>query len=225
MSSATVRLDALEDWQERLAVAALCTLPGVLVRMGGDMLPAPLRLVAYGAAVAAAAFMLAWACEAAQVDLAHGLVVAAVAFVAILPEYVVEAHFAWTGHADLVTANLTGAIRLLLGFGVAMPAVLALLPARWRPGPVGPLRLAAPHRIELAILGLGAAWALRPVVRGELTLLDAAVLLSFYALYLRRVSRMDDTAPDPSGVAAHLAALPERPRHRWVGALGRTRRW
>src|SRR3954469_23761433 len=134
-------LAGLEPWQQKLAGAAACTLPGLLIRLTGGTVPAPVQLVAYGAAVVAAAFMLAWACEAAQMDVANGLVVAAVAFVAILPEYVVEVHFAFSGHAEFVTANLPGASRLLLGFGVALPAAVALLPQRWRPRHVGPLEL------------------------------------------------------------------------------------
>jgi cation:H+ antiporter len=217
--TAPSRFTALAPWQQRLAATALCTLPGVLVRMGGGAVPPPVQLVAYGAAVGAAAFMLAWACEAAQVDFAHGLVVAAVAFVAILPEYVVEAHFAFTGQADYVTANLTGAIRLLLGFCVAMPAVLALLPDRWRPKHVGPLTLAPPHRVELATLGFGALWALLPVIRGELTLLDGVVLISVYGFYLRRVSSAGGEEPTLVGVSASLADLPSAQRRRWVRVL------
>ena len=43
-------------------------MPGVLVRLTGGVAPPPMQVVAYGAAVVAAAFMLAWACEAAQID-------------------------------------------------------------------------------------------------------------------------------------------------------------
>ena len=57
-------------------VTAACTAPGVLVRLSGGDGPYPAQLFAYGGAVVAAAFLLAWACEAAQVEVAHGLVVA-----------------------------------------------------------------------------------------------------------------------------------------------------
>jgi len=206
-------------WQQRIALTALCTVPGLWLRLGAGEAPPPLRMLTCGAAVVAAAFLLAWACEAAQEDIAHGLVLAIVAFVAILPEYVVEAHFAFIGHAEYVTANLTGAIRLLLGFCVAMPAVLALLPDRWRPLRPGPLRLAPAHRLELAVLALGALWSLRPVIRGELTLLDGAVLIGVYGLYLRRVSSVAVESAPPIGVAAHLAALPAHTRRRWTALL------
>jgi cation:H+ antiporter len=206
-------------WQRTLAGAAACTIPGLVVRFGGGTAPYPLQVIAYGAAVVAAAFILAWACEAAQVDVAHGLVVAVVAFVAILPEYIVEVHFALIGHAEFVTANLTGASRLLLGVAVALPAVVALLPPQWRPVQSGALELPAAHRIELAIVAVGAVWSLRGVFEGRLTALDSAVLIGLYVLYLRRVASDGGEGPPPMGVAAQLAELPRDQRRKWVGGL------
>jgi cation:H+ antiporter len=206
-------------WQQRLAGTAAGTAPGMLVRLSGGVVPYPIQVLAYGAAVVSAAFILAWACEAAQADVARGAVVAAVAFVAILPEYIVEVHFAFTGRADFVTANLTGASRLLLGVCVALPAALALLPRRWRRTAFGPIPLVPAQRVELAILGLAALWALRGAVRGGLTMLDAVVLIALYALYLRRSAASEGEAPEPLGVAADLAALPAAERRRWVRGL------
>ena len=209
----------MSEWQRRLAATAAVTAPGLLVRLSGGVAPYPLQLVAYGAAVVAAAFLLAWACEAAQVDIGRGIVVAAVAFVAILPEYIVEVHFAFTGQAAYVTANLTGASRLLLGVCVALPAAVALLPRRWRPENVGPVALAEPQRVELAILALASLWALRGVVTGRFTLLDTAVLVGLYALYLTRAAAFSDAGPEPVGVAAQISALPKPERRRWAGGL------
>jgi cation:H+ antiporter len=213
-------LSELPDWQRKIALAVAATLPGLLVRTVGGAAP-PVQAALYGAAVVAAAFILAWACEAAQVDIAHGLVVAVVAFVGILPEYVVEMHFAFTGRADYVTANLTGASRLLLGFCVSMPALAALLPRNRRPQRLSELRLAPQHRVELAILGLAAIWSLHIVVKGGLTLLDSLVLIALYALYLRLVANAEGDEAPLVGVPAELAKLPVPERRRWVrGLLG-----
>jgi cation:H+ antiporter len=207
-------------WREKLAVAAGATVPGLLVRVSGGHIPYPVQLLAYGTAVVAAAFLLAWACEAAQADVAHGVVVVAVAFVAILPEYVVEVHFAFVGRTEYVTANLTGASRLLLGVCVALPAAVALLPRRWRPGNrVQRVVLAPAQRVELAILATASLWAGRGFVLGRFGLLDSAVLIGLYALYLRRVSAAGGESPPPIGLAEDLAALPKRQRQRWVGGL------
>lgn len=209
----------LPPLHRRIATVAACTLPGLLVRFSGGVTPYPLQVIAYGAAVIAAAFMLAWATEAAQVDIGHGIVIAVVAFVAILPEYVVELHYAFTGQAEYVTANLTGACRLLIGCAVALPAVIALLRGRWSVAPIGPLSLASPHRLELALLGLASLWTVRAIARGKLTLLDAAVLIGLYVLYLRRVAAIGEDGPPPMGVAAQIEALPAAERKRWAGGL------
>lgn len=209
----------LAPWQLRVGATAACTLPGLFVRLSGGVPSYPIQFLAYGAAVVAAAFLLAWACEAAQVDVGHGIVVAAVAFVAILPEYIVELHFAFTGHAEYVTANLTGASRLLVGFCVAMPAALALLPERWRPPRMTRIDLAPAQRLDLAILALGAVWALRSVVTGHLTLLDSAVLVALYVFFLHGAAAAGGDAPEPMGVAAELAELPRGARRRWAGGL------
>jgi cation:H+ antiporter len=202
------------DWQRTLATAAGCSVPGVLVRLNGAA-PVGVQLIAYGAAVIAASFMLAWACEAAQVDIAHGLVVAAVAFVAILPEYLVELHFAFTGQAQYVAANLTGASRLLLGCAVALPAALALLPRRR----IGRIELPAPQRLELVVLLAGALWSMRGVLSGRMTLVDSVVLIGLYGVYLRQTLHSGGESPEPEGVAAALAALPRAQRRRWAAWL------
>jgi cation:H+ antiporter len=209
----------LAPWQQRVGATAACTLPGLFMRFTGGIPPYPIQLLAYGAAVVAADFLLAWACEAAQVDIARGVVVAAVAFVAILPEYIVELNFAFRGHAEYVTANLTGASRLLIGFCVAMPAALALLPLRWRPPPLKRIELEAAQRLDLAILGAAALWALHGVLAGKLTLLDSVVLISLYVFFLRRAGDAGSEGPEPMGVAAELAELPRARRRRWVAGL------
>jgi hypothetical protein len=65
---------------------------------------------------------------AAEIDVPPGIAVAGVAFVAVLPEFVIEVYFAFSGHVDYVTASLTGSTRLLLSFAVGMPAVASLKP-------------------------------------------------------------------------------------------------
>src|SRR5438093_356248 len=71
------------------------------------------------------AFLVAWGAEAAQFLISQGLALAILAWVQTLPEFAVEAVIAWEAggnppRAHLAIANLTGAIRLLLGLGWPM---------------------------------------------------------------------------------------------------------
>src|SRR5438105_14820539 len=71
------------------------------------------------------AFAIAWGAEAAQFLISQGLALAILAWLQTLPEFAVEAVIAWDAGRDperahLAIANLTGAIRLLLGLGWPM---------------------------------------------------------------------------------------------------------
>src|SRR6187402_2038825 len=66
------------------------------------------------------AFVIAWGAEAAQFLISQGLALAILAWLQTLPEFAVEAVIAWNAgrnpeRSHLAIANLTGAIRLLLG--------------------------------------------------------------------------------------------------------------
>ena len=92
-------------------------------------------LVIYGAAVVAASFLLAWAAEAAQIDVSGGLAIALLALIAVLPEYAVDLYYAYvSGHVPEYTqyaaANMTGSNRLLMGLG--WPVVVLVESVPWR---------------------------------------------------------------------------------------------
>src|SRR2546421_6210865 len=89
------------------ALAALWTFPSMLV----------------------SAFLVAWGAEAAQFLISQGLALAILAWLQTLPEFAVEAVIAWEAGRDpqrghLALANLTGAIRPLLGLRLAVIYVL-----------------------------------------------------------------------------------------------------
>ena len=79
-----------------------------------------------GAAIFGAAFLLSWATEVAQLDVPRALALSALALVAVFPEYAVDVYFAWQAgknptYTAYATANMTGANRLLIGVGWAVP--------------------------------------------------------------------------------------------------------
>jgi cation:H+ antiporter len=209
-------LSALPMWQARLALMAACTLPGILARVGGAHVPPPLGMALFGGAVMAAAFMLGSAAEAAEIDAPPGIAVAGVALVAVLPEYVIEIYFAFTGHVEFVTASLTGSTRLLLSVAVGMPALVLLLRGARGRTRLPTVELAPDKRVDLAIIAAASLYAPVIVLRGHLAWPDAIVLIGLYAVYLHRVSTGEPEPPHLVGIAAELGELSRRQRRRWV---------
>src|SRR4029079_2202991 len=114
-----------------LGIATAFIIPALLLRFSGIQATPVLTLIIYGAAVIGASFLLAWAAEAAQIDVSGGLAIAVLALIAVLPEYAVDLYYAYTaGHdptyVQYAAANMTGSNRLLLGFGWPLVVLVAL---------------------------------------------------------------------------------------------------
>src|SRR2546427_2798155 len=101
------------------------------------------------------AFLVAWGAEAAQFLISQGLALAILAWLQTLPESAVEAVIAWDAGRDperahLAIANLTGAIRLLLGLGWPMVYVVFVAAGRkTRSGRPRAIRLEPEHAVEI----------------------------------------------------------------------------
>lgn len=202
-----------------LALPTLLVLPAVLVRVTGTHPVAPVALLVFGAAVVAASFVLAWAAEAAEVDISGGLAVALLAVIAVLPEYAVDLFFAFRAGSDptyvqYAAANMTGSNRLLLGLGWSMVVLVSVWVASRRSGrPVREVVLEARHRLEVGFLAVLALVAFVIPATGQIHIVLGCVLLAFFAYYLVRVASHDDgSEPDLVGPAAAVGALPTTTR-------------
>lgn len=142
-------------------------------------------------AILGAAMLIAWAAESAQFFIAQGFALAILAWLQTLPEFAVEAVLAWKQQTPYLIANLTGALRLLTGLAWPMIYAVAAFGHRRKYGrPLGSIRLANEHSIE--VIGLLAPLLYMLVVwaKGTLNLFDAAVLIGIYAAYLAVLSKM-----------------------------------
>lgn len=214
----------LKAWQLRLVLAAAAALPAVLVRITGAE-PAPtVSLVVFGAAILGAAFILAWAAEAAQVDISAGLAIAVLALIAVMPEYAVDLYFAYTSgkhpeFAQYAAANMTGSNRLLLGLGWPVVVLVFVLGMRRRGKHTSEVVLNPRRRVELGYLAVAGIYAFVIPFTRHLSLFDALVLLTLFGLYIRTVAKEECCEPHLVGVASRLAALPARRRRPVVVAL------
>lgn len=214
-----------------LAIALLVTVPAIAARTFLDIHQPAVAALIFGTGIIGAALLLAWGAEAAQTMISAGLAIAAVALLTILPEYAVDMAFAWKAGADpgvaaylqggpepaafaLPAANLTGANRLLSGFG--WPLVILLYWIRSRKS----VQLTPAVTPEIFVLGLAALYSTWMFVRSEIALYDAAVLLVLFATYLWLVSRTSDHEEEELlGPPAEIAKLRPRLRKAVIGAL------
>ena len=195
-------------------------------------LPGPVvGAAASGVAIVAAAFMLGWVGEAAELDLAGGLAVGLLAIVTILPEYVVSVYFAFAAGTDpsmvhYASANVTGANRLLLGFGWPLMALLGYISLRNRakrdgkplPSHFG-ITLDSEARTDLGFLLFASAAALIIPFTGSLHIVLGVCLVLMFALYLWRQSHAEREEPELEGTAAAIGALPKWNRRVFIAIV------
>ena len=206
-------------WRRHLLAAAGCAALGVVIHVVSRVLPVQLAMVGLGVGLIGAAFMLAWAADAGETVFSGGLVLAVVALVTVLPEFVIEIRFAFIQAAELVTANLTGATRLLLTGAATLPLIVVLLASRRGQTAATPLRLSTNRRLELGILLITSIFAVQIAIRGNLSVVDGILLLALYVLYARRIQGTTDEEPAVVGVAAGLLSLAPRYRRPAIPAL------
>jgi cation:H+ antiporter len=199
-------------------ITVIFIVPAVVVRIAG-LHPNPIAaLLIFGAAVIAASFLLAWAAEAAQIDVSGGLAIAALALVAVLPEYAVDLYYSYvSGHNAVYTqyaaANMTGSNRLLMGLGWPVVVLVGIVAARKAgPGRRAGVALEPANRVELGFLLIAGVFAFVIPATGEIHLGLGLALLAWFGFYLYKISHGDVEEPDLIGTAAALGELPDRAR-------------
>jgi cation:H+ antiporter len=206
-------------------ITAAFIIPALVVRIAG-LHPNPVvALLIYGSAVVAASFLLAWAAEAAQIDVSGGLAIAVLAVIAVLPEYAVDLYYAYvSGHVPEYTqyaaANMTGSNRLLMGLGWPVVVLVGIVVARkLGAGKATGLTLEPGNRLEIGFLLIAGLAAFLVPATGHIHLVLGVALLAWFGFYLYKLSHGDVEEPDLVGTAAALGHLPNRSRQITVVGL------
>ncbi|HUS61477.1 MAG TPA: hypothetical protein VMY34_04715 [Acidimicrobiales bacterium] len=207
-----------------LVLAVGLTAPGLFLRATHPHLESWVEAVLFGLAIIGAAFLLSWAAEVAQLDISAGLAIAVLAFIAVLPEYAVDAVLALKGgnafeefgracqseaarlagevpDCSLALANMTGANRLLIGVGWPMVAFLAWWRFRKRNVRMEGITLERSHSVELGYLSIATLYSLSLPLKSSITLFDTAVLVAIFLAYTVRISRAPAEEPHLVGPA------------------------
>ncbi|MBW2229014.1 MAG: sodium:calcium antiporter [Deltaproteobacteria bacterium] len=173
-----------------------------------------------GLAILGAAFMLSWSCELAEREIPQSLALLVLALVGVLPEYAVDLHFAWTAgkdpsYASYAVANMTGANRLLIGFGWAAVAVVACRRTR-----TSTLELHPRQRLEIRYLIWATLYSFLIPLSGTINLFDAAVLFTLFVMYVREAMQGEGFEADLIGPAALIdLEFGEFGRRFWAASL------
>ena len=153
------------------------------------------------------AFVVAWGAEVAQFYVSQGLALALLAWIQVLPEFAVEAVIAWHQDVALMTANFTGALRLLTGLGWPMIWIVFAAAHRRRGNhePWPRIQLDEEHAVEIVGLAPPLLYFTWITIKGTLDLVDAAVLLALYLGYLVVLNRLP---PQEHEDVADLGVVP-----------------
>jgi len=181
-------------------------------------LTAPWDAILPGLGIFGAAFLLSWGAELAQLEISQTLALAFLALMAVLPEYAVDMYLAWSAAKDpsytaYAAANMTGANRILIGFG--WPVVLLCYWAKTRKPEI---RIERGSRLELAALAAATCYAFLIPLKRTFSMLDTVVLVTLFGLYVFQSSKAHHEEPELEGPPAELALL-RRPMRRLVTAL------
>jgi len=216
-------VDHLRNWTQ-IAIAFAVALPAPVIRTLDILGWVDLHLkpgvesLIFGVSILAAATMLVWASEVAELLVSATLALAVLAIIAVLPEYAVDLYFAWGAPDDpekahFALANMTGANRLLIG--LAWPVVFFLF---WFKQRQKNLAVGKTNAVGLIFLAVATIYSFSIPLRGHLSLIDSGVLISLFLVYLVLSSRSPAGEHELVGPAQTIAAL--SPKLRWAVVIG-----
>ena len=167
-----------------MLVPPIVSLPWVFIKFLSFHTGFYTNTILSGISIVCAAFYLAWASDSLRRDVSGALSMALVALIAVLPEYGVDMYLSFKAgqdisYAQFAAANMTGANRLLIGFGWALVVLLSrgkevILPQE--------------RRSDATILAVATLWCFTLSFRKHISLIESIVLISLFFMYIKRIS-------------------------------------
>ena len=218
MTLRSSRLALLRDYAI-LTIALLLVGQWVVAHASGLPLGPVAETVLPGLAIFGAATLLSWGAELAQMEISQSLALAALALVAVLPEYAVDMYLAWKAakeplYTAYAAANMTGANRLLIGIGWSAVLLTYWLRSRQRAIAVQPAQ-----RLEILTLFLATCYAFVIPFKRTLSMVDTVFFLGLFICYIRAASRGHMQEPGLAGPPERLAMLSRPWRRAATAAL------
>ncbi len=171
-----------------------------------------LHLIFYSLLIVLGAFLVSWATESAQVLISQGLSLAILAWVQLLPEFIVEATLSYAASKNpanikFVAANFTGSIRLLGGVGIPLIFfVRAFFIQHYTK--IFHYKLTLPRLHGISVLGnfVPTIIFIIVIIKKNLSLIDSFILIVVYVVYLMFIKKT------PTATAEHRDEMDFIPR-------------
>ena len=139
----------------------------------------------------ASAFVIGWGAETAQTFMSRALALSILAWLQTAPEFAVEATIAWNQQQDLMIANLTGSLRLLVGLGWPMIFIVHMVSTWMREKRfVKRIQLGNDDSLAVIFLFISIGYFFLVFGKRSLTVYDAGALVAIYMTYLVLAARM-----------------------------------
>lgn len=198
-----------QDWAT-IGLLASTVIPFILVIFFGWGGHAPLWVaISTGLAIVAGAYFLSWATESLQTVVSQAIALAILALIQVAPEYAFEMVLAWEQKIEFAAATMTGANRLLLGFGWPLIYFVAYFSAKRKKMPFQYIQLDLRQSVEVVFLLIAALYSLVIPAKASLSIYDGFILLAIYVAYVLVALRLppeneEEEAEVSLGPAARL---------------------
>jgi cation:H+ antiporter len=169
-----------------------------------------------GITIIACAFIVSWASEVLQEYLPPNFVLALLAIINVLPEYVVDIYFTYMAaikeeYTHYAISNMTGANRMLIG--LVWPLILMIyLIAKSKKSPSLPnyIQLDKTNILEITFLMISTLYCFILPFKGNLNLIDTLILFIIFGIYIYLATRMGKREPELEGPPLIISQLPEK---------------
>jgi cation:H+ antiporter len=169
-----------------------------------------------GITIIACAFIVSWASEVLQEYLPPNFVLALLAIINVLPEYVVDIYFTYTAavkeeYTHYAISNMTGANRMLIG--LVWPLILIIyLIAKSKKSPSLPnyIQLDKTNILEITFLMISTLYCFTLPFKGNLNLIDTLILFIIFGIYIYLATRMGKREPELEGPPLIISQLSEK---------------
>ena len=202
-----------------ITINLIIAIVGIIVKSQHSLLPEILLPILYGFSIFSAALIISWAAESSERDISGSFVIAIIALIAVLPEYAIETvlaytagqsyklnNFVFTNRVGYVSANVTGANRLLAGLGWPLIMLINMLKNNQL------LNIKNNNKLELLVLGIGAISMIIASIIKFQPIFISFILIIIYLIYLFITSKKESTESEFIGTSEYLANLPKLTR-------------